>query len=141
MLQSWVEAGGFPAHPEEEVKEALSGGKPLPLSSYLLLIFLSQSGIFTVHYLPLSFQGLRLLEQASKKWEEVQKLEEEVHHLETEGWGKFREAVVGSEAEGLYGLLRGVIFLSPPFPASCEKIPPYAQLPWFPCTCSRVYRT
>ena len=28
--------------------------------------------------------------------------------METEGWGKFREAVVGSEVEGLYGLLRGV---------------------------------
>ena len=28
--------------------------------------------------------------------------------METEGWGKFREAVVGSEAGGLYGLLRGV---------------------------------
>ena len=28
--------------------------------------------------------------------------------MEMEGWEKFREAVVGSEAEGLYGLLRGV---------------------------------
>ena len=29
--------------------------------------------------------------------------------MEAEGWGKLREAVTGSEAEGLYGLLRGVI--------------------------------
>ena len=28
--------------------------------------------------------------------------------MEAEGWGKLREAVTGSEAEGLYGLLRGV---------------------------------
>ena len=42
------------------------------------------------------------------KWEEAQKLEEEAQWLETEGWGKSREAVVGSEAEGFYGLLRGV---------------------------------
>ena len=42
------------------------------------------------------------------KWEEVQKLKEEVQQLETDGWGKFREVVVGSEAEGFYGLLRGV---------------------------------
>ena len=30
-----------------------------------------------------------------------------MQQLETEGWGKFREVVVGSEAEGFYGLLRG----------------------------------
>ena len=28
--------------------------------------------------------------------------------MEMDGWGKFREAVVGSEVEGLYRLLRGV---------------------------------
>ena len=45
--------------------------------------------------------------------------------METEGWGKLREAVMGSEAEGLYGLLRGVTLsshhlLSQPFPSrSC----------------------
>ena len=32
---------------------------------------------------------------------------------ETEGWGKFREAVAGSEVEGFYGLLRGVTSCSP----------------------------
>ena len=36
------------------------------------------------------------------------KLEEEAQWLETDRWGKFREAVAGSEAEGFYGLLRGV---------------------------------
>ena len=49
-----------------------------------------------------------MLHHASKKWEEVWMLEEEAQQLETEGWGKFREALVGSEAEGFYGLLRGV---------------------------------
>ena len=49
-----------------------------------------------------------MLYHASTKWEEAQKLEEEAQWLEREGWGKFREAMVGSEAEGFYGLLRGV---------------------------------
>ena len=53
------------------------------------------------------------------------------------GWGKFREAVVGSEAEGFYGLLRGVtscshLLLSQPplqrshlVPSSCvSQLPP-----------------
>ena len=53
-----------------------------------------------------------MLHHASTKWEEAQKLEEEAQWLETEGWGKFREAVVGSEAEGFYGLLRGVTLCS-----------------------------
>ena len=42
------------------------------------------------------------------KREEAKKLEAEAQQLETEGWGKLREAVMGSEVEGLYGLLRGV---------------------------------
>ena len=33
--------------------------------------------------------------------------------MEAEGWGKLREAVMGSKAEGLYGLLRGVTSSSP----------------------------
>ena len=49
-----------------------------------------------------------MFHHASTKWEEVQKLEEETQWLETEGWEKFREAVLGSKAEGFYGLLRGV---------------------------------
>ena len=66
-----------------------------------------------------------MLHHASMKWEEVRKLEEEAQWLETEGWGKFREAVVGSEAEGFYGLLRGVTSCSclllsqPPLQRSC----------------------
>ena len=35
-----------------------------------------------------------------------------MQQLETEGWGKIREAVVGSEVEGIYGLLRGVTLCS-----------------------------
>ena len=82
-----------------------------------------------------SFQGLRLLHQASQKREEAQKLEEEVQQLEMEGWGNMREAVAGSEVEGIYGLLRGVkscscLLLSQPplkislIPSSCISQPP-----------------
>ena len=72
-----------------------------------------------------SFQGLRLLHQASQKREEAQKLEEEAQQLEMEGWGNMREAVAGSEAEGICGLLRGVTSCShlllsqPPPKRSC----------------------
>ena len=65
---------------------------------------------------------MRLLHQASQKWEEAWKLETEAQQLETEEWGKFRKAVLGSEAEGFYGLLRGVTSCShlllsqPPLP-------------------------
>ena len=56
---------------------------------------------------PPSLQGLRLLQGVSEKREEARKLEAEAENMETEGWGKLREAVMGSKAEGLYGLLRG----------------------------------
>ena len=36
----------------------------------------------------------------------------EAQNLETVGWGKLREAIGGSEAEGLHGLLRGVTLCS-----------------------------
>ena len=61
---------------------------------------------------PPSLQGLRLLQGASEKREEARKLEVEAEKMEAEGWGKLREAVTGSEAEGLYGLLRGVTSFS-----------------------------
>ena len=47
----------------------------------------------------------------------MQRLEGRAQQLETEGWGKIREAVAGSEAEGLYGLLRGVTSHSHPLPS------------------------
>ena len=62
------------------------------------------------------FQGLWSLQQASQLPEEAWKLEERAHQLETEGWGKMREAVAESEAEGLYGLLKGVALYSHPVP-------------------------
>ena len=46
---------------------------------------------------------------------EAQKLEERAHELETKGWRQMREVMAGSEAEGLYGLLKGV--MSYPHPA------------------------
>ena len=41
----------------------------------------------------------------------------EAQQLETEGWGKLREVVMGSEAEGFYGLLRRVTLPSRPLPS------------------------
>ena len=61
---------------------------------------------------PPSLQGLTLLQGASEKRKEAKKLEVEAEKMEAEGWGKLREAVTGSEAEGLYGLLRGVTSFS-----------------------------
>ena len=73
------------------------------------------------------FQGLDLLQRASLLREEAQKLEERAQQLETMGWGKMKEAVAGSEAEGLYGLLRGVTSHSHPLPSqSTLKKPCYA---------------
>ena len=44
-------------------------------------------------------------------------MEERVHELETEGWGQMREVVAGPEAEGLYGLLKGVASYPHPTPS------------------------
>ena len=44
---------------------------------------------------------------------EAQKLEERARELETEGLRQMREAVAGSEAEGLYRLLKGVTSYPP----------------------------
>ena len=49
---------------------------------------------------------------------EPRKLEERAHELQTEGWRQMREVVAGSEAENLYGLLKGVT--SYPHPASSQ---------------------
>ena len=62
-------------------------------------------------------QGLWSLQQASTLRKEARKLEERVHELETEGWRQMREAVAGSEAEGLYGLLKGVTSYPCPAPS------------------------
>ena len=51
------------------------------------------------------------------KREEAKRLEAEAQQLETKGWGKLREAIIGSEAEGFYGLLRGVTLCSLPLPS------------------------
>ena len=60
---------------------------------------------------------MRLLQHASLKREEAKQLEAEAQHLETEGMGKLREAIMGSEAEGFYRLLRGVTLHSHPLPS------------------------
>ena len=66
---------------------------------------------------PSLFKGVRLLQSASSKREEARRLEAEAQQLETEGWGKLREAIMGSEVEGFYGLLRGVTLPSHPLPS------------------------
>ena len=70
-----------------------------------------------MHSFPPSLQGLRLLQEASSKREEARKLEAEAERIEAEGWGKLREAITGSEVEGLYGLLRGVTLSFHPLPS------------------------
>ena len=57
------------------------------------------------------------------KREEAKRLQTEAQQLEAEGWGKLREAVMGSEVEGFYGLLRGVTSCSCPLPSQ----PPPSQ--------------
>ena len=69
---------------------------------------------------------MRLLQSASLKREEAKKLEAEAQQLETEGWGKLREAIMGSEAEGFYRLVRGVTLHSHPLPS--QPPPSHARL-------------
>ena len=64
---------------------------------------------------------MHLLHWVSQLWEEAQ-------HLETEGLQKVELAVAGSEAEGLYRLLRGALSHSPmsmaqPPPEMCCQAP------------------
>ena len=114
IIRSWVEVGGHPARQEGEAKELLAEVNIFPClspSSYLIhyQFPLTTFCIFDGYMLlSPSLQGLRLLQGASEKREEARKLEVEAEKMEAEGWGKLREAVTGSEAEGLYGLLRGV---------------------------------
>ena len=72
----------------------------------------------------------------------MQRLEERAQQLETEGWGKMKEAVAGSEAEGLYGLWRGVTSHSHPLPSQPPLknfvLPPAPPSPNHP---SGVHRT
>ena len=72
---------------------------------------------FHLDFFPLFFQGLWSLQQASQLWKEAWKLKERTHQLETEGWRQMREVVAASEAEGLYGLLKGVVLYSHPVPS------------------------
>ena len=60
------------------------------------------------------------------KREEAKKLEAEAQQLETEGWGKLREAVMASEAKGFYRLLRGVTLHSHTLPS--QPPPSHASL-------------
>ena len=106
----------------------------LSLLTCLLPVPLTIFNIFDGYVLfPPSLQGLRLLQGTSEKREEARKLEVEAEKMEAEGWGKLREAVTGSEAEGLYGLLRGVTssshhLLSRPLPCqSCISPGPSAS--------------
>ena len=123
-MHSWVEAGDHPAHPEQEAKELLAKVSSFSWSSILSislpLVIGTEFCCFNpaIHFDPFLFlfQGLWSLQQASMLRKEARRLEERAHELETEGWRQMREVVAGSEAEGLYGLLKGVA--SYPHPAS-----------------------
>ena len=118
ILHSWMEVGGQPALPEGEAQvllaEVSKSSCPLGFATKSSL----QSVCVDCHWLfpPSLFNGVRLLQSASSKREEARRLETEAQQLETEGWGKLREAVIGSEA-GFYGLLRGVTLHSHPLPS------------------------
>ena len=79
-----------------------------------------------VFLFPFIFQGLVLLKRANFLWEEDHKLEVEAQCLETEGLRKMEGVVAGSEVEGFYGLLRGVVLhpsislASPPHKKVCH---------------------
>ena len=68
--------------------------------------------------------------------EEAHQLDSEAQHLETEGLEKMEVAVTGSEAEGLYRLLRGAVVhsslstSSPPPKKTCHA--PFPFLPHLP---------
>ena len=126
VIRSWVEVGGHPAHQEGEAKELLSevNHVPISLSFHLLLTCLlpyslTMSDVFllVICSFPPSLQGLRLLQGASDRRKEAKRLEAEAEELEAEGWEKLREAITGSKAEGLYGLLRGVTSSFHPLPS------------------------
>ena len=124
VIWNWVEAGGHPAHPEEEAKELLaevssfSWFSIFPISLHLVIGTEFCYFNLAIHFDPFLFlsRGYGHCNKASILRKEAQMLEERAHELETEGWRQMREAVAGSEAEGLYGLLKGVT--SYPHPAS-----------------------
>ena len=107
VIRSWVEVGGHPACQEGEAKSYYQRLVISPYFSPSLFPFffdlfatnpLTIVNIFDCYTLfPPSLQGLRLLHGASLKREEARKLETEAERMEAEGWGKFREAVMGSE--------------------------------------------
>ena len=115
-MRSWIEAGGFPAWPEGEAKAVLM--EVGPSSCIYLPIYMKLSMMADIHlFLLFCFQGIDLLKKASHLRQEACRLEEEVQHLEAEGWGKLGEAMAGSEAEGFYGFLRGAAAHSLPLPS------------------------
>ena len=110
---SWMEVGGAGI--------GGGGGTGVVESGISLCLVLLSLSDFTVLWLSLAFvtdpfslfQGLHLLRQASL-------LREEAQQLEVEGLQKVELAVAGSEAEGLYGLLRGALSHS-----SMSSTPPH----------------
>ena len=117
VIQSWVEAGGHPAHPEEEAKELLvavssfswSSISPIPLHLIIGTNFCCFN--LVIHFDPVLFfflPGAMVIATSQHLRKEAWRLEERAYELETDGWRQMREVVAGSEAEGLYGLLKGV---------------------------------
>ena len=86
------------------------------LNNWYWLLLFQPSSLILIPFFFLS-HGLWSLQQASTLRREARKLEERAHELETEGWRQMREAVAGSEAEGLYGLLKGATSYPHPAPS------------------------
>ena len=133
IMRRWVEVGATQLIRKERQRNCYQRLNIFPCLSFSLFFFFLLTCLLPISLtifdisdcyvlFPPSLQGLRLLQGASVKREEARKLEAEAKKMEAEGWGKLREAVTGSEVEGLYGLLRGVTssshhLSSRPFPS------------------------
>ena len=145
IIRSWVEVGGCPTPQEEDAKELLTEVRYIPISfslcfplTYLLPFSPTISDMSDCYLLfPPSLQGLRLLQEASVKREEARKLEAEAKIMETMGWGKLREAVTGSKAEGLYYFA----LPSSHVPTPSILILPLPQFPHSSKTTSGIHRS
>ena len=117
IMHSWMEVGGHPACPEEEAQGLLaevnaflclfpiSPSPFYPLFAYLLPIFPSQS--FSSF-----FVGFETAPTGEHQNRRGQKARNRGSEFGDRGVGKLREAILGSEVESFYGLLRGVTLCS-----------------------------
>ena len=143
MLWSWVEAGGFPACPEEEVKGLLAEVSPFPCPlTYYWSFSPNLAFSLCIVYLSL-FSGIEIIgtsqQEAGRKcrsWRRKHSVwkQRDGGNLGRQLWGQRQRVSMDSWEESHHIPI-------PSFPSLLQKDPPYAQLPWFPTTCSRVHMT